>query len=868
MSKERPPRLAEKLLTLLLKEDLAEEVLGDLDEKFYSILDKKSVRKARLNYWYQVLNYLRPFAFKFFRFNSIFATMISHNFKIGYRILLKNKAFSAINIGGLALGMTVAILIGLWIFDEFSFNKNHENYDRIVQVMRKDSEQGVTYVNSSLVGQVGVFMKETYPTLFDHVAMTFYRTRPQLLSVGKQSFEKVGYFFQPDAPQMLRLTMKAGTQDGIRNPDGIMLSESLAKTFFNEENPIGKIISINTRVELQVTGVYEDLPINSEFGNASYLVSLDLIYNEENPYKWNNYNVRVYAQLKEGVDVEEASSVIKDIMTQHRSEEDGPMELFLLPMRDWHLNSTFEDGIRVAGKRMQFIWLYGLIGVFVLVLAFINFMNLNTARYQNRGKEVGIRKTVGSLRSQLVSQFFAESVIYALVAFLISLLAVFLILPWFNGISDKGLVVPFANPWFWAIGLAFTLISAVLAGSYPALFLSSFGPLKALSGNLKQGTGSVRLRQGLVVFQFTISMILIIGTITVYNQIEHAKNRPVGYNQEDLITVRGRSGAFYNKYDLLRTELKKTGAVIEIAEANYPLTTTLGNNNGFSLLETGERFGVSFNTIYVTPEYGTATEWELVAGRDFSRELGHEKNSMIVSESAVLEMGLQDPVGQKISSRHDRREEKVFTIIGVVKDMIKESPFEPARPLMVFASDESEPFLFIRIKPDADYIDALPKIEEAFGQVLPGHPFNFEFVDSEYMTKFRSEERIGSLAAFFSILAILISCLGLFGLSAFMAEQRTKEVGIRKVLGASTGNLWRLLSRDFTILVMVSCLFAIPLASYLLNQWLTGYDYSTEVHWWTYVVAAVSCVLITLLTVSFHSLKASVANPVDSLRSE
>lgn len=868
MNQSRPPKLAEKLLVIFLKEDLAEEVLGDLDEKFYSLLDKKSARKARRNYWYQVFNYLRPFAFKLFRSNSIFTTMIKHNFRIGYRILLKNKAFSAINIGGLAMGMTVAVLISLWINDELSFNKNHDNYDRIVQVLRKDVNEGVVQVNSSLVGQVGVFMEETYPTIFDRVAMTFFRTSPQLLTVGKQSFDQTGYFFEPDAPEMFSLKMKAGTREGIRDNKGILISQSLAETFFSGENPVGQTITLNTRTEMQVTGVFEDLPINSTFGDATFIASLELIYNEQNPHVWNNYNMRVYAQLKEGVEVKEASAIIKDILAPHRDAEDGPMDLFLLPMEDWHLNSTFEDGFQVTGKRMQFVRLYGIIGIFVLVLAFINFMNLNTARYQNRGKEVGIRKAVGSLRSQLVNQFFAESILYATAAFVLSILAVAIILPWFNSISDKGLSIPFENVWFWAAGLVFTFLSAILAGSYPAFFLSSFGPIKALQGTLKQGIASVRLRQTLVVFQFTISIILIIGTITVYNQIEFAKLRPVGYNQENLITVQGRSGEFYTKYEILRNELKSTGAVKEIAEANYPLMTTLGNNGGFSLQETNERYGFSFNTIFVTPEYGRATEWKLVAGRDFSRELGHEKNSIILSESAIEKMGLENPVGKKLASKSEYRGEKTFTIIGVVKDMVKGSPFGPTKPLMVFASDESERFLFIRIADGANYIEALPKIQEAFERVLPSHPFNYEFVDDEYMTKFRAEERIGSLATFFSALAILISCLGLFGLSAFMVEQRTKEIGIRKVLGASITNLWGLLSRDFSLLVVLACLIAVPLASYFLGSWLEGYEYRIEIPWWIYAIAGASCLLVTLLTVSFHSLRASIANPVDSLRSE
>lgn len=868
MKTPQPPRLAERLLLFFLKESLVEEVLGDLDEKFYQTLQKHSLRKARLNYYYQVFNYLRPFAFKYFKSNSIIMTMIRHNFRISYRILVKNKVFSMINIGGLAMGMIVAILIALWIHDEVTFNTSHDNYDRIVQVYRKDiNDDGTIGINNSLTGQLGVTIKENYPDYFDKVVMTFFRSRAQLLSVGKQSFDQIGYFFQPDAPEMLSLEMLAGDVRGIDDPSGILLSESLAKKFFGDQNPMGEFVTLNLKADLQVTGIYKDLPGNSTFSSASFMASLELVYNEQNPYVWDNYNIRIYAQLKEGVELSTASAAIKDTMKPHL-DSDRSMELFLLPMKDWHLNAEFKDGQQVTSNRKQFVQLYGIIGVFVLMLAFINFVNLNTARYQNRVKEVGIRKTVGSQRTQLIYQFLSESILYAFASFLLSLGIVWMILPWFNTISDKTLSIPWGSPFMWLTGILFTLLSALVAGSYPAFFLSSFGPLKALSGTLKQGIAGVRLRQVLVVFQFMISIMLMIGTITVYQQIQHAKQRPVGYNQKDLIVVRGRSGEFYEKYDVLRQELKRTGMVEEVATANYPLMNTLGNNGGFSLRETGEPLRVTFNTIFATPEYGKTTQWELVAGRDFSRDLADESANVIVSELAVEKMGLINPVGTEIQSRWPYNGRKNFTIIGVVRDMIKGSPYEDPIPLMLFPTKQANTFMFIRLNPDIRYMEALMAIQEQFESVLPGHPFNYEFVDDEYMTKFRAEEKIGSLATLFSSLAILISCLGLFGLSAFITEQRTKEVGIRKVLGASVPALWKLLSKDFSVLVILSAALAVPLASILLNRWLDSYQYRITLEWWMFALAIAGGLLVAILTVSYHSLKTSMGNPVDALRSE
>ncbi|MEM7296747.1 MAG: ABC transporter permease, partial [Bacteroidota bacterium] len=591
MRHSKPPKLAEKLLLLFLKEELAEEVLGDLDEKFYRTIEKRSLRRAKLNYWYQVFNYLRPFAFRLFKSNSILGTMIKHNFLISYRILLKNKTFSAINIGGLAMGMVVTILISLWIHDELSFNTHHKNYDSIVQVLRRDLDEGEIDVNSSHVSKLGPHLKQTYPTLFKRLTTTFYRNQTLVLTVGKQSLERIGYFFTPDAPEIFSLELISG-QPSLESKESVLLSESFAKALFLDKNPVGEFVQINTSRQLMVNGVYKDIPLNSTFKDMDFILSMELVYNDDNPETWDNYNTKIYAQLNEGIDINQASEIIKDELNKNLPEDYDPVDLLLLPMKDWHLYSTFQDGKQVSGSRATFVKLYGVIGLFVLLLACINFMNLNTARYQSRGKEVGIRKTVGSRRKQLVSQFLSESVLYAFVSLLISITITFMILPWFNGISDKDLSLPFNSPIFWVTAVLFTLFVALIAGSYPAIFLSSFNPLKALGGTLKQGRSSVRLRQVLVVFQFAISIILMIGTLTVHNQIQHAKSRPVGYDQSDMITVRARSSDYYKKFDLLRDEIRRTGMIEEMASANYPLMNTLGNNGGFRLEGTESVFDI------------------------------------------------------------------------------------------------------------------------------------------------------------------------------------------------------------------------------------------------------------------------------------
>lgn len=863
----KPPKIAIRFLTFFLKKELREEVLGDLEEQFYASVKTHTAFKAKLKYWFQVLNYLRPFAIKNFKSPEIYPAMFSHNIKISYRTLIRNKTFSLINIGGLALGMTVTIFIALWIYDEYSYNTNHRHYDRIVQVMRKDISDNGIQVSSSQTGGLGVELEEKFPHYFEHVAMTFYRPAPQLLLFDDKHYREMGYFFQKDIPHILTLNMQKGTRSVLENPGSIIISESLAGKLFNEENPMGRTISLNSSADLIIQGVFEDLPENSTFGDADFFGSMALIYNEDRPYVWNNYNMKVFALLNENADPEAASLAIKDVLKPYRDVDDNPRELFLLPMKDWHFYATNQFGEQVTSKLVQFIRLYGAIGIFILLIACINFMNLNTSRFQTRGKEVGIRKAIGSLRSEVVGQYLTESFLYTFGALIISLSLVYFLLPSFNSFTAKEISFQWGNPVFWLISFGFSLIVALLAGSYPALFLSSFRPVQALKGRLRQGKKNERLRQGLVVFQFAISIVLIIGTITIHEQIQHAKNRSIGYQKEGLITMTG-SQSVYRNFDVLKSKLKNTGVVEEVALSNYPLTNTLGNNGGFSLSGSSDEIPVTFNTIYVSPEYGKVTKFELIAGRDFSRDLEDESANIILSESAIRAMGLENPIGKQLNSSSERNGHTTFTIIGVVKDMIKGSPFEEPMPLMLFSTTDPMSHMFLRVNPEVSLGIVLSKIEEVFEEVVPEHPFEYAFADDQYLTKFKAEEQTGTLATLFSGLAILISCLGLFGLSAFMVMQRVKEIGIRKALGASVTNLWILLSKDFGILITLACLVSMPIASYMMNIWLQDYEYRIQIYWWIYATGAFACLLVTMLTVSYHSIKASMANPVDSLKTE
>lgn len=871
-----PPRLAQRLLLWFLKEEMDEEVMGDLEEQFEARLEETSPFRAKLSYWYQVFHYLRPFAIrnlKVYHTNPNHYTMYKSYFKIGWRNLFKHKGYSFINIGGLAAGMAVAMLIGLWIYDELSFNQYHENYGDIVQVMRHETYEGERETGSSQVPGLGTLLGSTYDRYFEYVVPAT-QTAEFVVATEDKKLTEIGSYMQAEAPEMLSLRMQQGTRSGLQDMRSILISATLADKLFADTDPIGQSLTINASQEVKVSGVYEDLPVNSEFHELKFILPLALFFAVNDwtgPDVWDNYFMRIYAQVRPTVGIEEASEAVKDAMLAHIDPEDAASakpEVFLHPMSHWHLHSQFENGVNVGSKESMFVWFFGITGIFVLLLACINFMNLSTARSEKRAKEVGIRKSVGSVRRQLISQFLSESLLVAVLAFILAMVLVWVTLPWFNDLAGKKMDMLWLSPEVWGVLLLFTLLTGLLAGSYPAFYLSSFQAVSVLKGSFRAGRFAALPRKVLVVFQFTISIALIIGTIMVYQQIQFVKDRPVGYSREGLLTLPMNSPEYYEAYERLRNELIRTGAVANVAKSSRPLTNALGWNEGFNWPGKDPDAEPAFNTIWVSYDYGNTIGWEVVAGRDFSRDFATDTTAIIINESALKLMGLDNPVGQVVSFEPSWDERRELTIVGVVKDMVKESPYEATFPSIIFNSDNDASWLFIKINPQLTAQEALPQIEAVLSELVPSAPFDYKFVDDEYDAKFRNEERIGKLAGVFALLAIFISCLGLFGLSSFVVEQRTKEIGIRKVFGASVAQLWRLLSKDFVILVIISCLVAIPVAYYFLHGWLENYAYRTELSWWIFAAAGMGTLLITLLTVSFQSIKAALANPVDSLRNE
>jgi len=797
--------------------------------------------------------------------------MIKNYFKIAWRNLVKNKSQSFINITGLSVGMAVALLIGLWIYDELSFNKYHQHYDRIGQVMIDNGEG--TY--KALPIPLSQELRSSFGYDFKYVVLST-DEESHIIAAGDKRFMQPGRYMQPEAPEMLTLKMISGSRNGLENPNSILLKQSLAGTLFGNADPIGRVLKIDNMVNVTVTGVYEDLPNNSEFKDVAFIAPWDLYVASSPQYvrdalgDWQNSFVSIYVQLNPNEDFNNLSAKIKDLKLAHTDKQKADRykpELFIHPMSKWHLFSKFENRVIVTSEELKFVWFYGIIGAFVLLLACINFMNLSTARSEKRAKEVGIRKTMGSARIQLITQFFSESVLIAAFAYLLSIGLIALALPWFNDVAGKTIRIPFENAWFWLTGAGFIIITGLLAGCYPALYLSSFNAVNALKGTFRAGRFAAALRKALVVIQFTASTILIIGTIVVYRQIQFAKNRPVGYSRDGLITVQMNTPDFQGKYDLIRNELKNTGVVSEVAGTGGSLTGLSSETGGIGWPGKHPNMESSFGTVPVTFEFGKTVGWQFTDGRDFSSAFPTDTSGVVINEAAVKYMALKNPVGKMITGAPNGGKAAPYKILGVIKDMVMSSPFEPAYPT-VFYLNGGIGAMLIRISPDKNAGEALAKIQAVFKNLVPAAPFDYTFVNEEYGKKFAAEERIGKLAGAFASLAIMISCLGLFGLASFVAEQRTKEIGIRKVLGASVYTVWQLLSKDFVLLILISLFIATPIAYYFMHNWLQNYQYRAELSWWIFAVSGAGALLITLLTVSFQSIKAALTNPVKSLRSE
>ncbi|WP_373511430.1 FtsX-like permease family protein, partial [Persicitalea sp.] len=709
---------------------------------------------------------------------------------------------------------------------------------------------------------------------FKRVVLSMWAAKHSL-AYEDQVFAKYGKFMSTEAPEMLSLQMVKGSRNGLKDPASILLSESTAQALFGETDPLGKVLKIDNAMTVSVTGVYQELPANSSFANLRFIAPWDLIaagtgWIAGAKDSWYNTSFEIFVETIPTADMDDVSKKIKPLLVG--KSQDAPTtnpELFLHPMRRWHLFSEFENGASAEGG-IRFLWLFGSIGFFVLLLACINFVNLSTARSFNRAKEVGIRKAVGSKRSQLVGQFLGESLLVAGLAYVLAILLALAVMPLFNQVADKSIVFPWINPIFWLASGGFALLTGLLAGSYPALYLSSFQAVRVLTGagaSGRAGRGLFAPRQVLVVVQFTVSIVLIIGTVVVFQQIQHAKNRPLGFDRNGLITLNTNSPDYATHRETIRQELLASGSVIALAESATPTTEARSRNGGFGWKGKDPGLQTDFATTAVSHEFGHTVGWKFKQGRDFSKEFSSDSMGLVINETAARFMGLSDPIDETVTWEGEGFNVK-FKVLGVIEDMVMDSPYQPVEPSVFFIRPRTPKFVTMRLDPQESAQKSLSTIETILKKHLPDSPFDYNFVDEEYDFKFRSEERTGQLTVAFSGLAIFISCLGLFGLATFTAEQRTKEIGVRKVLGASVTSIVALLSKDFLKLVAISIVIASPIAWYAMHFWLQDFAYKIDIGWWVFALAGVLAVGIALLTVSFQSMRAALVNPVESLRSE
>lgn len=795
--------------------------------------------------------------------------MLKNYIKIAWRNMLANKVYSSLNIIGLAAGMAVALITGLWVFHEYSYDNALPDAGRLFQVkVNFTSKHDGIHTQNAISLPTADALRTQFPEI-KYVAEADWNQEHSLIVGDKKIYQK-GMGVGADFLKMFQFKLLKGSAGSVlKNTYSIVLTQATAKALFGDADPIDKTIKIDNSQSLRVTGIIADVPGNSSF-SFHYLFPFSYL---ETTYdrikaartKWTNNSFQIFAMLQPNANQAMVNAGIKNIIGKNSDimRTSKPV-LFLYPLKKWHLFTEFENG-QPAGGFIDYVRMFTLIGVLVLLIACINFMNLATARSEKRAREIGVRKAVGSQRKDLVFQFLTESVLMSLLSFVLAMLMVQLTLPSFNSLTGSEIHIPYGNAIFWLLMGSYVLITGLVAGSRPAFYLSSFNPVKVLKGGVKLGRAAALPRKILVVTQFSCSIALIISTVIIYEQIEHAKSRPSGYSSDRLV-MSDMSDDLNNHYDALKNDLMQTGLVQNVTRASSPVTDIYSHTSLDSW--PGKAAGdesVNVATFLVDDNYFKTTSMQLLAGHGFSADYKADTMNVILNEAAVKRMGLKDPINAQIS--WNNHPEYKLRVIGVVKNAIMDSPFTPVMP-GIFAHGQWGSVAMYRLKPNVNTQEAIAIIGKLFDKYNPAYPFSFQFADDEYNNKFHLEVLVGKLAGVFAGLAILISCLGLFGLAAYMAEQRTKEIGIRKVMGASVSQLWVLLSTDFVLLVMISCVIASPVAWYFLHNWLQKYNYHISINLGVFVLSALAAIGITLLTISFQAIRAAIANPVKSLRSE
>ncbi|PZR24669.1 MAG: ABC transporter permease [Citrobacter freundii] len=787
--------------------------------------------------------------------------MLRNFFKVAWRNMLRAKGFTLINIVGLIVGMASAILILLWIQNEVSYDDFHQKKDRIYEAWNRASFSGELNSWNTTPKVLARTLEKDLPEVEAAVRVDW--NKNFLFSIGEKRLTISGTIVDSNFLQVFTFPLvKGNAAQVLKDMHSIVITESLAKNLYGKEDPIGKVIKIDNKDNFTVTGVLKDLPNNTRF-NFEYLIpwAYKRVMGDDDEY-WGNNSTRTYVLLRENASLASANAKMKVLKPKYDPDE-PKWEMFLYPMERWHLYSNFENGVEDGSGRITFVKLFAIVAAFILLIACINFMNLGTARSEKRAKEVGIRKVVGARKYSLVSQFVGESILLAFIAGIFAIIAVQLTLGAFNRLTDKELFIPYGNPLFWLAAIGFVIFTGFLAGSYPAFFLSSFQPVKVLKGTFKKSQSPVTPRKILVVLQFTFAIVLIICTIIVKQQIDFAQNRQTGYNKNNLV-YHIFTGDLEKNYLLVKNELLSQGIATSVTKTSAPITQSWSDGWGQEWEGKDPNDKTDFFRYNEDENLGETAGLQFVMGRDFDlQKYPTDSTGMIINESALKVMKFKDPIGKIVKDNGTD-----WHIVGVIKDFILTSPYTPTKPMLISGAKSWFNVIMMRFNPARATSQNLQQAEKIFKKYNGEYPFAYRFVDEEYESKFKSEQRVGTLAALFSGLTIFISCLGLLGLAIFMAESRIKEIGVRKVLGASVAGLVALLSKDFLKLVSIAFLLAAPIAWWAMYKWLSDYPYRVTIQWWVFLSAGLLSLGIALITVSYQAIRAALSNPVESLRTE
>ncbi len=787
--------------------------------------------------------------------------MLKNYLTVACRNLLRYKGYSFLNIAGLATGMACSMLILLWVRDEWSYDRFHSNADRLYRVVAHASGIDASICSAPLPPAMAAQMPEV-------AGMARLQRASHLFSVGDRSFTEENIYYADSS--LLGLfhfpLVKGNAKTALAGPGGLLLTEDAAQKYFGNDDPIGKTLLMERKTSFTVTGVLRNIPRNSHL-QFDFLLPMSFLaqHNDDLKYqRWDNFNFYGYVLLKEGrtyspADVDRLGRRMDEIY--RNNEKELQVKFGLQPVTRIHLYSNYLGDVPGNGN-VQYVRIFSVVAVFIILVACINFMNLSTARAARRAREIGMRKVLGAYKAQLAGQFLGESMLLSLLAMGVALVMVAALLPAFNALSGKTLGFDASTGELAALLLGLPLVTGLLAGSYPALFLSAFQPIASLKGTFRAGRKSVFFRNSLVVIQFTVSIVLIVGTAIVYGQLQFIRNKNLGFDKENLLYV-AMTGDLYKNYQALRSELENSTAISNFSVVSDLPTDLLSGTTNIEWEGKGANEQIIFPNVAVDENFIETFRMKLVAGRSFSKEFKADTTNYLVNEAALKTMRLNPAtaVGKPLTQWGRRG-----TIIGIVKDFHFKPIHKTIEPLIMRLNQHGG-FVVVRSRPEATRA-AIRDLERVCRKLNPSYPFAYKFLDQDLSNLYQAESRMGALANAFAALAVFIACLGLFGLAAFTAERRIREIGIRKVLGASVGGIVVLLSRDFLRLVMIALLIATPIAWYTMNRWLDNYSYHIQVRWWIFALAGLAALLVAFLTVSFQSVKAALIDPAKSLRSE